>query len=135
MPTRIAMWSGPRNVSTALMRSWGSRADTAVVDEPLYAFYLASTARDHPGRDDVLVSQPTDWREVARTLTGPIPGGKAIYYQKHMAHHLLPEVGREWLDELRHAFLIREPRAMLSSLVKVWPEAGLADTGLAQQLE
>jgi hypothetical protein len=135
MPTRIAMWSGPRNVSTALMRSWGSRLDTAVVDEPLYAFYLAATGRDHPGRREVLSSQPTDWREVAAALTGPVPAGRAIFYQKHMAHHLLPVVGREWLDGLRHAFLLREPRAMLASLVRVWPEPDVADTGLRQQVE
>jgi len=134
-PARIALWSGPRNLSTALMRSWGSRSDTAVVDEPLYACYLAATGLEHPGREEVLASQSTDWREVAGGLTGPVPGGRAIFYQKHMAHHLLPGMGREWLDGLQHAFLIREPRAMLASLLRVWPEAGLADTGLPQQVE
>lgn len=134
---RVAMWSGPRNLSTALMRSWGSRADTAVVDEPLYAAYLSSTGLDHPGRDAVLASQPADWRSVAETLSGPIPGGAAVWYQKHMAHHLLPDVGREWLDapSFRHAFLIRDPAAMLVSLDTVTPDPTLADTGLPQQVE
>src|SRR5262245_63345334 len=112
MPLRIAMWSGPRNISTALMRSFGSRPDTAVCDEPLYAFYLSRRPIDHPGRDEVVASGETDWRAVSRALTGPVPGGKSVFYQKHMAHHLLPEVGREWLLELTHAFLIRAPREM-----------------------
>lgn len=134
---RVAMWSGPRNLSTALMRSWGSRPDTAVVDEPLYAVYLAATGREHPGRGAVLRSQPTDWRAVAVALAGPIPDGRPIWYQKHMAHHLLPHVGREWLDapSFRHAFLIRDPAAMIVSLDRVTPDPGLDDTGLPQQVE
>ena len=135
MTVRIAMWSGPRNISTAMMRSFGSRPDTAVTDEPLYAHYLKATGLQHPGRDAVLASQATDWRLVAAELTGPVPGKKPIWYQKHMAHHLLPMIGRDWLDELRHAFLIREPDEMLASLVKTYPAAGLADTGLPQQCE
>jgi hypothetical protein len=129
------MWSGPRNLSTALMRSWGSRPDTAVVDEPFYACYLAATGRDHPGREEVLASQSTDWCEVAGALTGAVPGGRPIYYQKHMAHHLLPDMGRGWMDHVRHAFLIREPGPMLASLARVWPDAELADTGLPQQVD
>lgn len=135
MTMRIAMWSGPRNISTAMLRSFGSRPDTAVTDEPLYAHYLQATGIEHPGRAEVLASQSTDWREVAALLTGPIPGGRAIWYQKHMAHHLLPMIGRDWLDRLTHAFLIREPEEMLASLVKTYPGAGLADTGLQQQCE
>ena len=136
-PVRVAMWSGPRNLSTALMRSWGSRSDTTVVDEPLYAAYLASTGLQHPGRDAVLASQPTDWRTVAETLSGPAPGGAAVWYQKQMAHHLLPHVGREWLDHpsFRHAFLIRDPAAVLVSLDRVTPDPTLADTGFPQQVE
>lgn len=135
MTMRIAMWSGPRNISTAMLRSFGSRPDTAVTDEPLYAHYLQATGIEHPGRAEVLASQPTDWREVAAELTGPVPGNKPIWYQKHMAHHLLPMIGRDWLDRLTHAFLIREPDEMLASLVKTYPAAGLADTGLPQQCE
>jgi hypothetical protein len=135
MTMRIAMWSGPRNISTAMLRSFGSRPDTAVTDEPLYAHYLQATGIEHPGRAEVLASQSTDWRRVAAELTGPIPGGRAIWYQKHMAHHLLPMIGRDWLDGLTHAFLIREPDEMLASLIKTYPDAGLADTGLPQQCE
>ena len=121
-PVRIAMWSGPRNISTALMRSWGSRADTAVVDEPFYAHYLKASGLDHPGRDAILRSQPTDWHTVADALVGPVPGGKPIFYQKHMAHHLLPGMDGPWLGALRHALLLREPAAMLTSLLKVLPD-------------
>lgn len=134
-PVRIAMWSGPRNVSTALLRAWESRADTAVSDEPLYAAYLATTGKPHPMREAVLASQPTDWREAAAALTGPVPNGAPIWYQKHMAHHLTPGVGRDWLQGFRHAFLIRQPAAMLASLAKVLPDATLEDTGLPQQVE
>jgi hypothetical protein len=135
MTIRIAMWSGPRNISTAMLRSFGSRPDTAVSDEPLYAHYLKVTGVDHPGRDEVIAAHESDWRQVARALTGPVPGSRAIWYQKHMAHHLLPMIGRGWLDELTHAFLIREPDEMVASLLKTFPGAGLADTGLEQQCE
>lgn len=136
-PVRIAMWSGPRNISTAMMRSWGSRPDTFVTDEPLYAHYLKSTAADHPGRDEVIASHESDWRTVVQWLTGPVPGAKAIWFQKHMTHHLLPGIDRAWLwgAGFRHAFLIRDPEEMLVSLAKVTPNPALADTGLPRQLE
>lgn len=134
--TRIAMWSGPRNLSTALMRSFEARGDCDVVDEPLYAHYLHTTGLEHPGRDDVLASQPTDWREVAARLTGPAASGQPLQYVKHMAHHLLPDVGREWLAAFRHAFLVRHPAAVVPSLAKVLPyRPRLDDTGLPQQVE
>ena len=134
-PVRIAMWSGPRNLSTALMRSFGNRPDTAVTDEPFYAFYLARTGLEHPGRDAVIASQPTDWRTVAGVLTGPVPDGRAVWYQKHMAHHLLPGVGRTWTDAMANAFLIREPREVLASYARVRAVATLDDLGLPQQCE
>jgi hypothetical protein len=134
-PVRIAMWSGPRNISTAMMRSWENRPDTFVCDEPLYAHYLLQTGLNHPGRDEVIARHETDWRKVVTWLTGPITGDRSIFSQKHMAHHLLPEIERGWLDKLAHAFLIREPSAMLTSLIKHWPNPALVDTGLPQQLE
>lgn len=134
-PLRLAVWSGPRNISTAMMRSWGNRADTVVVDEPLYAHYLKATGLPHPGAEEVLAHHEADWREVAEALTGPVPGGKAIYYQKHMAHHLISEVDRGWLSRLSHVFLIRDPKEMLTSLMKVLPEPRVEDTGLPQQVE
>jgi hypothetical protein len=133
---RIAMWSGPRTVSTALMRAWENRPDTVVVDEPLYAFYLDRTGLDHPGRDEVIASQPTDWRVVLDRLTaGPLPPGVTVGYAKHMTHHLLPEVDRAALAPLRHAHLIRDPRALLASYARVRTEPTLADLGIVQQAE
>lgn len=134
-PLRIAMWSGPRNVSTALMRSFGSRADTVVCDEPLYAYYLERTGLPHPMADEIIARHESDWRAVSRWLVGPLPPGKSVFYQKHMAHHLLPDIEREWLRELTHAFLVREPGAMLLSLDAVIPNPTLMDTGLPQQVE
>jgi hypothetical protein len=132
---RIAMWSGPRNISTALMRSWGNRPDTFVCDEPFYAHYLVQTKLAHPGADEVIRDQENDWRKVAAWLTGPIPESKTIFYQKHMAHHLLPNMERGWLDHVTNCFLIREPREMLTSLLHFLPQPTLADTGLPQQVE
>jgi Sulfotransferase domain len=134
--TRIAMWSGPRTVSTALMRAWENRPDTAVTDEPLYAFYLDRTGLDHPGREQVIASQPTDWRVVLAGLTGAaLPPGVTIGYAKHMTHHLLPEVDRAALAPLRHAHLIRDPREVLASYARVRTEPTLDDLGLRQQAE
>jgi len=130
------MWSGPRTVSTALMRAWENRPDTMVSDEPLYAFYLTGTALAHPGRDTIIASQPTDWRVVLTQLTSaPLPPGIAISYAKHMTHHLLPEVERAALAPLRHAHLIRDPRELLASYTRVRAEPTLADLGLRQQAE
>jgi len=134
-PLRLAMWSGPRNISTAMMRSWGNRPDTYVCDEPLYSHYLLHVNIAHPGAAEVIAHHETDWKKVVAWLTGEIPEGKTIFYQKHMAHHLLPNIDRGWLGQLTHCFLIREPREMLTSLIKVLPEPALADTGLPQQLE
>lgn len=132
--TRIALWSGPRNISTAMMRSFESRNDSMVVDEPFYAFYLSSTGLQHPVTDEILASQPNDWRDVAAAMTGEVPPGVGVFYQKQMAHHLLPEMDREWMRELKHAFLIREPRAMLSSYMQKREEARLQDLGFQQQV-
>ncbi len=134
-PIRIAMWSGPRNISTALMRSFGARPDTAVVDEPFYAAYLASSGSMHPMRAEVLASQPNNWRDVVTTLLGPVPGGKAIYYQKHMTHHMLDGFGREWTSSVRNGFLIRDPEAVLRSYMLKRDEITLADLGFVQQRE
>jgi hypothetical protein len=135
MTTRIAMWSGPRNLSTPLMRSWGNRPDTVVCDEPLYAHYLNRTRRDHPGAAEVIAHHETDLAKVIAWLTGPVIGDKPIFYQKHMAHHLLPDMDRSWLDELVNCLLIRDPREMIASLTKHLPEPTLQDTGLPRQVE
>lgn len=133
---RVAMWSGPRTLSTALMRAFENRPDTVVVDEPLYGFYLDRTGISHPGRDEILRSMPLRWPEVIEHLaSGQLPAGKTVFYAKHMSHHLLPEVDRSALAGLRHAFLIRDPRRLLASYAKVRDTPTLADLGLAQQVE
>jgi hypothetical protein len=134
-PLRLAVWSGPRNISTAMMRAWENRGDCAVVDEPLYAHYLACTGLDHPGRDEVIAAGECDWRKVTDWLSGPVPDGQAIWYQKHMTHHLLPQIGREWLRQLTHVFLVRDPREVLLSYVRSRPNVVAADIGVMQQLE
>jgi len=129
------MWSGPRSLSTVLMRAFGSRLDTFVCDEPLYAHYLTVNTVDHPGRDAVIACHETDWRRVVAWLTGPVPHGRRVFYQKQMAHHLLPEIERGWLAELRNAFLIRDPEEMIASYGRVAGDPTLADLGLPQQRE
>lgn len=135
MPLRIAMWSGPRNISTAMMRAWENRPDTAVVDEPFYACYLAETGTEHPGRDDVLAAQPTDWRAVAAALVGDSPGGRPVFYQKHMTHHLLPSFGRDWLGAVTNCFLVRSPAEVVASYAERRQAPTFADLGFRQQVE
>jgi len=134
-PLRIAMWSGPRNISTAMMRAFENREDCAVVDEPFYAHYLAHTGSDHPGRDVVIAAGETDWRCVAATLAGPAPDGRAVFYQKHMTHHMLPHIGHDWFAAARHVFLIRDPRQVLASYLKSRPHATAEDIGVLQQAQ
>ncbi|MGI9015389.1 MAG: HAD family hydrolase [Phycisphaerales bacterium] len=134
---RIAMWSGPRNISTAMMRSFENRADCTVVDEPLYAHYLRETRHNHPGRDEIIAHHECELGRLIRLLTVDPPPDPAstVFYQKHMAHHLLPGMAREWISSLRNCFLIREPRAMFASLAKVIDNPTIEQTGLPQQLE
>ena len=135
MSVRIATWSGPRNISTAMMRSFENRSDTVVVDEPFYAAFLAETGADHPMRDEVLASQPTRWRDVANALSGPTPTGAAVWYQKHMTHHMLPDFGLDWANGCRNAFLIRAPEAVLASYTLKRENVTLADIGVERQRE
>jgi hypothetical protein len=127
------MWSGPRNLSTALMRSFGNRGDCAVSDEPFYAAYLAITGLDHPMRDEILRHHETDWRKVSAAIAGPAPGGKPLWYQKHMTHHMLPEIGRDFMRRCRHAFLIRHPARVLASYAAKREAVELLDIGFVQQ--
>jgi hypothetical protein len=134
-PVRIAMWSGPRNISTAMMRAFENRGDCAVVDEPFYAHYLAHTQSDHPGRDEVIAAGETDWRRVAEAMTGPVPDQRPVFYQKHMTHHMLDHIEHDWFAPLQHVFLIRDPREVLISYLKSRPAANVtaADIGVPQQ--
>ncbi|MGH8161933.1 MAG: HAD family hydrolase [Gammaproteobacteria bacterium] len=130
---RIAMWSGPRNISTAMMRAWENRGDTAVVDEPFYAHYLAATSAAHPGREEIIGSQDADYRSVTQTLTGPIPNGKPIWYQKHMAQHILPDDPLDWLAHVANCFLIRRPEEVVASFTVNREDAAIWELGFEQQ--
>lgn len=129
---RLAMWSGPRNISTAMMRSWENRPDTRVVDEPLYAYYLAETGLNHPAHEQVIAAGETDWQAVVASLTAPTDG---VFYQKHMTHHLLPQLPREWIGELTNVLLIRDPAEVVASYVRSRADVTAEDIGLVQQVE
>lgn len=135
---RIAMWSGPRNISTALMRAFENREDAAVVDEPLYGHYLKATGLEHPGGEEIMASQDCDWRAVAEQLCRGLPAGAdpdstRVFYQKHMTQHMLPEIDLDWTDQLSNCFLIREPRRIIASYAKVRPDFALEEIGFPQQ--
>ena len=129
------MWSGPRNLSTAMMRSFGSRADTFVSDEPYYGAFLKTSGADHPMREAVIAAMDCDWGSVARTLAGPAPDGAAIWYQKHMWHHMVGPIGHEHFGGFTHAFLIRDPALMIASYLRKRESAGFEDFGLDRQAE
>lgn len=131
---RVAMWSGPRNISTAMMRAWENRADTVVVDEPLYAAYLARTEIDHPGRDDVLAAQPTSLDAAVAALSEPLLDGVAVHYAKHMAHHLDMTADPAWTNAFRNVLLVRDPDEVVASYVRSREACEPDDIGLLQQV-
>lgn len=132
---RIAMWSGPRNLSTAMMYSFGARSDFHVVDEPFYAAYLAKTGLDHPMRAEILASQPQDGADVGRALLAPAPDKKPHFYQKHMTQHMVPGIPRDWMMKTKNVFLIRHPARVVASYAKKREGPELADIGFRQQEE
>jgi hypothetical protein len=134
-PLRIAMWSGPRNISTAMMRAWGNRPDTFVCDEPLYANYLRATGLPHPGASEILARYESDWRKAVTWLIEAVPEEKPIFYQKHMTHHLLPEIDRGWLGSVTNCFLIRHPGEVITSYIAKNNDPTLEDVGFIQQIE
>lgn len=132
MTRRICMWSGPRNVSTALMYSFAQRRDTRVVDEPLYAHYLRASGATHPGRGEILAAMPTDGREVMLQLASEECEAEMLF-AKQMAHHFL-DLDTGLLEPFEHFLLLRDPREMLPSLLEVLDDARLRDTGLPDQV-
>jgi hypothetical protein len=134
MTLRIAMWSGPRNLSTTMMYSFAARGDCAAVDEPFYAAYLAQTGLVHPMGDKVIASQQVDEGKVVEALLGPVPAGQRLFYQKHMTHHLLPGWDRGFLRHLTNVFLIRHPARVIASYARKREQPTLADIGFPQQV-
>jgi hypothetical protein len=132
---RIAMWSGPRNLSTAMMRSFGSRADTFVSDEPFYGCFLKDSGADHPMREEVIAAMDCDWATVMDSLRGDTPDGSPVWYQKHMWHHMTGPIGYDDFEGFTHAFLIREPERMIASYLRKREVAAFEDFGLERQAE
>lgn len=135
MTLRIAMWSGPRNISTAMMRSFSSRADTFVSDEPFYGAFLKESGADHPMRDAVVASMDTDWWSVANAMAGDPRDGSPVWYQKQMAHHMVGPVAPDDLRGVANAFLIRDPQRMAASYAKKREVVTADDLGLRVQRE
>jgi len=129
----IAMWSGPRNLSTAMMRSFGARSDMAVLDEPFFAPFLAVSGKDHPGRLETLERHENDPIKVAKSCLAPAPNGKPFYFQKHMPHHMLPGFPLDWAKTAKHFFLIRDPLRVIASYAKGRAAFDLGDLGYQQQ--
>jgi hypothetical protein len=130
---RVAMWSGPRNISTAMMRAFENRPDTVVVDEPLYAAYLARTGLDHPAREEVIASQPADLEAAVAELSAPLPPGHTVHYAKHMAHHVPRDMDLTWTLRFRNMLLIRDPAEVVASYVRSRETCEPEDIGLPQQ--
>lgn len=131
MTRRIAMWSGPRNLSTAMMYSFGARSDCRIVDEPFYAAYLATTDLDHPMRDEIIASQDTAYENVVKSLISPV--SEPVFYQKHMTHHMLPGWDMDWVKEMTNVFLIRHPARVVASYARKREGPTLDDIGFVQQ--
>ena len=129
------MWSGPRNLSTALMRSFAQRSDTKVWDEPFYAAYLANTGMDHPMREEIIADGLSDARDVIAACCEPVVPPLRLFYQKHMTHHMIPEFDLTWMDNIEHAFLIRSPERVLASYSHKRQEVEAADLGYRLQRE
>jgi hypothetical protein len=130
---RVAMWSGPRNISTAMMRSFENRPDAIVVDEPLYAAYLTRTGIEHPAREQVLASQPTELCVAVAGLWAPLPPGCRVHYAKHMAHHVSRDMDLSWTLSFRNVLLIRDPVEVVASYVRARETCEPDDIGLPQQ--
>lgn len=132
---RIAMWSGPRNLSTAMMYSFGNRADVHVVDEPFYGPYLHLTGLAHPMADEIMASRPESADEVQQSLIGPIPDGRPHAYHKHMCQHMIPGVPRDFMADCVNVFLLRHPARVVASFSKGYENPTAADIGFAAQSE
>lgn len=130
---KIAMWSGPRNLSTAMMYSFAARGDCAVVDEPFYAAYLTQSGQTHPMQAETLASQSSDPAQVVAGLIGPNPQEKPYFYQKHMTHHMLPGMDLSWMAHCTNVFLIRHPARVIASYARKRQGPALNDIGFVQQ--
>tara|TARA_B100001029_G_C15060841_1_gene458340 strand:+ start:974 stop:1690 length:717 start_codon:yes stop_codon:yes gene_type:complete len=129
----IAMWSGPRNISTALMRSFENRPDTVVTDEPFYAHYLYKTKINHPMKNEIIENGNINWENITNELIGPIPKNKTVWYQKHMSQHNLPGYNLEWINKITNCILIRNPKDVIASFSKKFKLISSNQLGYKQQ--
>ena len=132
---QLAMWSGPRNLSTAMMYAFASRSDFSAVDEPFYAAYLNLTGLQHPMRDQILQAQPQDPHQVVDSLLGPDPEGCPNVYHKHMTQHMIEAIPRDWMLKVTNVFLIRHPARVVASFAKKYPDPKIEDIGFHQQAD
>ena len=131
----LAVWSGPRNISTALMYSFGNRDDFEIIDEPFYSNYLIETGLDHPMREEIILSQPENVDQIILTLSQKRTiGGKSLY-QKHMSQHMTNSIPRNWFDQVKHIFLLRHPARVISSFSKKYDNVSENDIGFKKQVE
>ena len=128
------MWAGPRNLSSALMRSFEYRTDTAVIDEPFYAHFLKQTNLNHPGRNEIISTLDSNWDNIVLKITGPIPHNKSIWYQKHMAQHNLDGCDLNWIKSFHNCILIRDPKYVIPSYNKEYSLSDEKLLGYCQQL-
>ena len=131
----VACWSGPRNISTALMRSWSSRKDTFVTDEPFYAYYLKETQNNHPMRENIINNYYSNYDEVVDYLIGKVPNQKKIWYQKHMAHHLIDLSKIDWIKKCENCILLRHPKEVINSYTSKNKLNSVTELGYPQQFE
>ena len=131
----VACWSGPRNISTALMRAWSSRTDTFVTDEPFYAHFLEFSQKKHPMREKIIKHYLSDYNEIVEYLTYDIPNQKTIWYQKHMAHHINDFSKIDWIKKCENCILIRHPKEVIHSYAAKNNLKGVEELGYPQQFE
>ncbi len=132
---RICMWSGPRNLSTTMMRCFGGRSDTICTDEPFYATFLKATGLDHPMADEIIEAGDTDPKSVCSKLQQNTVSSSAYWYQKHMCHHMLEGIPRDFMDGAIHIFLIRDPRRVIASWIKKNPKLSFDEVAVKQQCD
>lgn len=132
---RLAMWSGPRNLSTAMMYAFAQHSDCAVWDEPFYAAYLTATGLDHPMGDAIVAAGDTDPETVITKCLGAAPNDKPLFYQKHMSQHMIPSFHRDWVLDQTNVFLIRHPALVLASYAAKRENPTLDDIGFRQQAD
>jgi hypothetical protein len=128
------MWSGPRNLSTALMRSFENRNDTKVIDEPFYAYYLKKTQLDHPMKSEIINYYPTSQMQILKQITSQTQNNQ-IFYQKHMTHHIIKNTRLDWLNKGYNCFLIRHPAKVINSYIKKNTLISIDDVGFKKQYE